>query len=46
VASALSSSITPVINSKTIYTLSCTDQAGIAYSSSVTVNLIPQTIER
>lgn len=45
-SSALSSSVTPAITGKTIYTLTCTDQAGIAYSSSVTVNLVPQTIER
>jgi hypothetical protein len=45
-SSALSSSVTPAVTGKTIYTLSCADQAGIAYSSSVTVNLIPQTVEQ
>lgn len=45
-ATALSSSINPVISSKTVYTLSCIDTAGLGYSSSVTVNLVPQTKEQ
>lgn len=44
-SSALSSSVNPTVNAKTIYTLGCIDKAGVPYSSSVTVNLIPQTIE-
>jgi hypothetical protein len=42
----LSSSLSPIIDSKTIFTLSCVDAADLTYSSSVTVNLIPQTIEQ
>lgn len=45
-SSALSSSITLTINAKTIYTLTCADKAGLTYASSITVNLIPQTIEQ
>lgn len=44
--SALSSTLSTTVNSKTIYTLACIDQGGLSYSSSVTVNLIPQTIEQ
>jgi len=42
----LSFSINPVINSKTIFTLSCIDAAGTPTAESVTVGLIPQTIEQ
>ena len=45
-SSTLTSSLVVTINSKTIYTLSCADKTGSTYSSSVTVNLIPQTIEQ
>jgi hypothetical protein len=45
-SSALSSSIAPAIQSKTIFTLSCIDAAGTPTSESVTVSLIPQTIEQ
>lgn len=45
-SSQLSSTLAPIINSKTVFTLHCTDAAGEDYTSSVTVNLIPQTIEQ
>ncbi len=45
-SSVLSGTVSPVIQSKTIFTLTCADAAGLPYSSSVTVNLIPQTIEK
>jgi hypothetical protein len=45
---ALSStpSLTAVITGKTIFTLSCIDLAGVPSAPSITVNLIPQTIEQ
>jgi hypothetical protein len=45
-STATSATITPVVNTKTIYTLTCTDASNASYSSSVTVSLIPQTIEQ
>jgi hypothetical protein len=44
-SSAFIAELTPVVNSKTIYTLSCNDAAGLSYSASITVNLVPETIE-
>ncbi len=45
VSSALSSSASATINGTTIFTLSCTDRAGLVYSSSAKVTLIPKTSE-
>jgi hypothetical protein len=47
VLSALrSSTLTPTINSKAVFTLTCSDASGASYSASATVSLIPKTIER
>ncbi len=45
-STALSSTITVAVQSKTIFTLTCTDEGGTVSAPSVTVNLIPQTIEQ
>jgi hypothetical protein len=45
-STALSSVSTPVVNSRTVFTLTCIDASSATYSSSVTVSLIPQTIEQ
>jgi hypothetical protein len=42
---SLNGALNPTVNSKTIFTLTCTDVSGQSYSSSATVNLVPETIE-
>jgi len=45
-SSALNSSLQQTVAAKTVYTLSCTDASGTSYASSVTLNLIPVTVEQ
>jgi hypothetical protein len=45
-STALSGSETVTITSQSIYTLTCTDQSGASYTSTATINHIPEIIEQ
>jgi hypothetical protein len=46
ISSALSGTLSRVIANQSIYTLTCVDSTGTSRAQSVTVNLVPDTIER
>lgn len=45
-STALSGSQTVTITSQSIYTLTCTDQSGASYTSTATINLVPEFEEQ